>query len=196
MPEPPAACRTEPKPAEPLPSLEDLTADSDLSAFLREGVPAALKNAAMRKMWSLDPAIRDYIGPSEYAWDFNQPGSMAGFGPLEREQVGRGFPVDGEPGRCPPIQEAATASEAPPAAAAVQSDKPRALGGEPVQPPDMPTRRQPANEVAVDRRTAAEETGLRNRRHASPAPPWRRLAAIRQAFLARNSYRWRGCNSP
>jgi hypothetical protein len=70
------------EPAEPLPSLDDLTAESDLAAFLREGVPAALRNAAMRKMWSLDPVVRDYVGPSEYAWDFNRPGSMAGFGAL------------------------------------------------------------------------------------------------------------------
>ena len=69
--------------AEPLPRLEDLTGESDLSAFLREGVPEALRSAALRKVWSLDPAIRDYIGPSEYAWDFNQPGSMAGFGSLD-----------------------------------------------------------------------------------------------------------------
>lgn len=67
----------------PLPDLEGLTAKSDLSDFLRNDVPSALKNAAMRKMWSLDPVIRDYVGPSEYAWDFNQPGSMAGFGPLD-----------------------------------------------------------------------------------------------------------------
>jgi hypothetical protein len=71
------------EPAEPLPRVEDLTAQSDLSAFLRKGVPKMLKSAALRKMWSLDPAIRDYIGPSEYAWDFNKPGSMAGFGPLK-----------------------------------------------------------------------------------------------------------------
>jgi hypothetical protein len=76
----------EPDAGDPLPSLEDLTAESDLSAFLREGVPKALKSAALRKMWSLDPAIREYIGPSEYAWDFNQPGSMAGFGPLDANE--------------------------------------------------------------------------------------------------------------
>ena len=70
-----------------MPSLKDLTAAGDLSAFLRDGVPTALKNAAMRKMWSLDPAIRDHIGLSEYAWDFNQPGSMGGFGPLEAGKV-------------------------------------------------------------------------------------------------------------
>lgn len=67
---------------EPLPRLEELVADSDLSPFLRKGVPAALKNSALRKMWSLDPAIRDFVGPAEYAWDFNTPGSMPGFGPL------------------------------------------------------------------------------------------------------------------
>src|SRR5690606_29073749 len=29
----------------------------------------------------------DYVGPSEYAWDFNQPGSMAGFGPLDAKRT-------------------------------------------------------------------------------------------------------------
>lgn len=71
------------EPPQPLPRLEDLTADSDLTAFLKKGVPLALKSAALRKMWSIDPGIRDYVGPAEYAWDFNQPGSMAGFGPLD-----------------------------------------------------------------------------------------------------------------
>lgn len=78
-------------PAEPLPRLEDLTAESDLTAFLKKGVPSALRNAALRKIWSLDPAIRDYVGPSEYAWDFNQPGSMAGFGPLDAKETVVGF---------------------------------------------------------------------------------------------------------
>ncbi|HET8726461.1 MAG TPA: DUF3306 domain-containing protein [Alphaproteobacteria bacterium] len=67
---------------EPLPSVEDLTAESDLTAFLREGVPEFLRTAALRKMWSLDPKIRDHIGLSECAWDFNQPGSIPGFGPI------------------------------------------------------------------------------------------------------------------
>ncbi len=63
---------------EPLPHLEDLTAESDVAAFLKKGVPLALKHAALRKAWSLDPGIRDFVGPSEYAWDFNKPGSMGG----------------------------------------------------------------------------------------------------------------------
>ena len=76
---PPAA-----SPPEPLPRLEDLTAESDLAAFLRKGVPDALKNAALRKMWSLDPAIRDHVGLAECAWDFNRPESIPGFGPLTK----------------------------------------------------------------------------------------------------------------
>ncbi|MGX9115826.1 DUF3306 domain-containing protein [Mesorhizobium sp. BHbsci] len=102
------------EPAESLPRVEDLTAESDLSAFLRKGVPKMLKRAALRRMWSLDPAIRDHIGPSEYAWDFNRPGSMAGFGPLKESSepvvdflstLSGGNPAD--PAR------AAMASEAP-----------------------------------------------------------------------------------
>lgn len=79
------------EPPEPLPRIEDLTADSDLTAFLKKGVPMALKSAALRKMWSIDPSIRDYVGPAEYAWDFNQPGSMAGFGPLDPKKSVVGF---------------------------------------------------------------------------------------------------------
>lgn len=67
-------------PVQPLPSLDDLTAEDNLSAFLRQGVPEALKKAALRRMWSLDPAIRDHVGLAEYAWDFNDPASIPGFG--------------------------------------------------------------------------------------------------------------------
>ena len=65
---------------EPLPRIEDLTAESDMSVFLQAGVPQALKMAALRRAWSLDPAIRDYVGPAEYAHDFNNPATIPGFG--------------------------------------------------------------------------------------------------------------------
>ena len=70
-----------------LPRIEDLTAGGDLTPFLRKGVPEVLKRAAMRRMWSLDPAIRDYVGPSEYAWDFNDPSSIPGFGPAAADSA-------------------------------------------------------------------------------------------------------------
>lgn len=62
-----------------LPRIEDLTSASDITAFLRKGVPTALRNAALRRMWSLDPAIRDYIGPVDYGWDWNTPGGVPDF---------------------------------------------------------------------------------------------------------------------
>lgn len=102
--------------SEPLPRIEDLTAESDLAAFLREGVPLALKIAAMRKMWSLNPAIRDYVGPAEYAWDFNQPGSMAGFGPLETKETVVSFLSKTVRATETGADEAATGPQAPPAA--------------------------------------------------------------------------------
>ncbi|MDX0430804.1 DUF3306 domain-containing protein [Sinorhizobium medicae] len=76
---------------EPLPRLDDLTAESDVAAFLKKGVPMALKHAALRKVWSLDPGIRDFVGPSEYAWDFNKVASMGGFGPLDANETVVGF---------------------------------------------------------------------------------------------------------
>lgn len=64
-----------------LPRIEDLTEGSDIRAFLRAGVPRVLRNAAMRKMWMLTPAIRDYRDPAvDYAWDWNTPGGVPGDG--------------------------------------------------------------------------------------------------------------------
>jgi hypothetical protein len=66
-----------------LPAIESITAETDIRAFLAAGVPAELTRAALRRMWTSDPKIRDFVGLADYDWDFNQPGSMAGFGPLE-----------------------------------------------------------------------------------------------------------------
>jgi len=65
-----------------LPSLDSIGATSDITPFLQAGVPSALKHAALRRAWSADPAIRDYIGPADYAWDFTDPNAMPGFGDL------------------------------------------------------------------------------------------------------------------
>jgi hypothetical protein len=63
-----------------LPPIDELTIGSDLAPFLRPGIPSALRAAALRRMWSLDPEIRDFIGCVEYQWDFNTPGGLpAGF---------------------------------------------------------------------------------------------------------------------
>ncbi|QCI67909.1 DUF3306 domain-containing protein [Phreatobacter stygius] len=66
-----------------LPAIQDLVAGQDLSAFMRPGVPLDLRNQALRRMWSIDPAIRDFVGEAlDYAYDYNTPGAISGFGPL------------------------------------------------------------------------------------------------------------------
>lgn len=64
-----------------LPRIEDLVEGSDIKAFLRAGVPRALRSAALRRVWMLTPAIRDYKNPAvDYAWDWNTPGGVPGDG--------------------------------------------------------------------------------------------------------------------
>lgn len=87
-----------------LPPVESLTAESDVTGFLRRGVPAPLRNAAMRRAWSLDPVIRDYIGPADYAWDFNAPDTIPGFSATLGGDLAKliaqatGHPLPPEPG--------------------------------------------------------------------------------------------------
>src|SRR5919204_4393060 len=66
-----------------LPPLDSITAETDIRAYLAPGVPAEVTRAALRRAWAADPKIRDFVGLSENAWDFNAPGGVAGFGPLE-----------------------------------------------------------------------------------------------------------------
>jgi hypothetical protein len=95
-----------------LPKVEDLTPESDIRSFLRKGVPQLLRNAALRRMWSLDPAIRDYVSEArEYAYDWNVPGGVPGNGPLlpsddVGEMLGRIF------GDAPRIPDAAAGTAA------------------------------------------------------------------------------------
>jgi hypothetical protein len=71
-----------------LPPIEEITATTDIRAFLAPGVPSELRLAALRRAWSADPAIRDFIGLAENQWDFNAPDGVPGFGSLiDPEQV-------------------------------------------------------------------------------------------------------------
>lgn len=65
-----------------LPPIESIGADTNIRAFLAEGVPAELKRAALRRVWVSDPAIRDFVGLQENDWDFTKPETIPGFGNL------------------------------------------------------------------------------------------------------------------
>lgn len=126
-----------------LPPPESLTAESDIRPFLDRRVPAALRQAALRRIWSLDPAIRDFIGPADYAWDYNAPdGGVPGFAPTLGEEARRllaqaiGLDHPEEPAPAPAPRAAAdTASpEAPCRAAGGEAGAPEP----PLSPPDAP----------------------------------------------------------
>ncbi len=172
------------EPAEPLPRVEDLTAESDLSAFLRKGVPKALKSAALRKMWSLDPAIRDYVGPSEYAWDFNQPGSMAGFGPLDAKEsvvgffstISSGAPADLARAAATfhgPEDSVQTAAVSPDADAVIPADGrgDPVLATESVSPPNQPASPEPLAPVGAEAATEPAEPTKSGEFLPTTAPP-------------------------
>lgn len=66
-----------------LPSLDSITATTDMRVFMHPAVPDSVRNAALRKLWSVDPAIRDFVSPAlDYAYDWNTPGGAPGYGAL------------------------------------------------------------------------------------------------------------------
>jgi len=83
------------KPEEPaldpasLPPLESIGAESDIRAFLQPGVPPELMRAALRRAWSADPTIRDFVGLVENGWDFNDANAVPGFGAIEPGEIAR-----------------------------------------------------------------------------------------------------------
>jgi hypothetical protein len=100
-----------------LPPIESLEAGSDIRAFLQKNVPPDLTRAALRRAWSADPAIRDFVGLSENAWDFNAPDSIRGFGPLEMSDEMRRTLADimGEQTEASPDTPSASAESVQPA---------------------------------------------------------------------------------
>lgn len=66
-----------------LPPLDSIGAETDISAFLKAGVPGDLRLAALRRAWLSDPAIRDFKGLAENDWDFTIPNAQMGFGDID-----------------------------------------------------------------------------------------------------------------
>lgn len=119
-----------------LPPVESLTIESDFAAFLRKEVPEALKRAALRKAWSLDPAIRDFIGPADYAWDYNAPDGVPGasldLGGNVKEMLARIFSAaEGSPVAAP----AAEPDAQPPAPPVEEAPRPTPIAVAEIPPP-------------------------------------------------------------
>lgn len=67
---------------EELPDVETLTYESDFTAFLRQGVPDLVKQAALRKLWASDPVLANLDGLNDY-----DPQSMVFFEEVVAEPI-------------------------------------------------------------------------------------------------------------
>jgi hypothetical protein len=156
---------------ESLPPIESISAETDITMFMRTGVPEPLKHAALRRAWSADPAIRDFMGPTENYWDAAGPDGIPGFGDLDpnldvRRMVSELFgetprqetPTESETDRVDspalPIQNRAEATEVP--------------QGSPTRPEDIPQRDENAA-AQTEPPEAAPEKKI-SRRHGGAMP--------------------------
>ncbi|MEO1102561.1 MAG: DUF3306 domain-containing protein [Pseudomonadota bacterium] len=82
--------------AHDLPDPDSLQQGDDFSAFLREGVPDALRNRALRRLWGSNPVLANLDGLIDYGADFTDSALVPKV--LNTAYtVGRGFVTPDEP---------------------------------------------------------------------------------------------------
>ena len=157
-----------------LPSLESITGETDITAFLRKGIPQDLSRAALRRAWETDPAIRDFIGLAENAWDFNDPNAMPGFGPLDCTEEQLAALLERVVGgvRSAADHLAAAVSEQADQAELAASNETREADAdpEPVHVLEDSPRTLAAVQPQTTERTAEEQHAARPRTHGSALP--------------------------
>ena len=126
-----------------LPAIDELTAESDFTAFLRAGVPEELKRQALRKLWRSDPVFANLDGLVEYGEDFGaafrNPGPVATL-----FRIGRGMPgpedMEEQPDAAAPrpdqVEAAGESDSAPAKPDAVSEAPPAATNDDPSKDPN------------------------------------------------------------
>lgn len=168
------AAETPPLPDRPpgdaasLPPLASIGAESDITGFLAPDVPPDLARAALRRAWSADPAIRDFIGLSENSWDFTAPGGVPGFAALDADEVRRllAQAIGEPPAAAAPAAERAPDDRTPAADQPVDQEADAAPDRDPgPEPPALPAE---ADDAAPQHETAERTTPPR--RHGGALP--------------------------
>jgi hypothetical protein len=159
-----------------LPPVESLTAESDIAGFLRKGVPQALRNAALRRAWALDPEIRDYVGDArDYAYDWNVPGGVPGTGPMDpgtdvaqmvKDVFGRSHDAETMEGAAQAAPAAAVAQDAPGAEPLGTGD---VAGVQAADESDAEPEPEPVHTRAMDGEVGAPKPRTR---HGGAKPVW------------------------
>jgi putative acetyltransferase len=103
-----------------------LDAKSDYARFLTKGVPEAIKQKALRKLWASDPVFSQIEPFQEYAGDFTDAAVAVPAGTLKTAyRVGKGFLSDEEVAAWEKLghpEEATVAAAAPEAAVAIAEE--------------------------------------------------------------------------
>jgi len=175
--DPPAQPLTEEERRALLPPIEQITAKTDIRAFMQEGVPTALRNAALRRAWAADPLIARYEDPArDYFWDWNAPGGVpGGGGSLDPGRVARMLrditgpeeqpQAESSPEGDQPAQEGrADAAEGATAAAE------HAPAPSPAPPPAGPDTAAPAPQASGNAPRNADAPAPMRRRHGGAVP--------------------------
>ncbi|MCG8543059.1 MAG: DUF3306 domain-containing protein [Alphaproteobacteria bacterium] len=105
-----------------LPDIDSMDENSDFSVFMQDGIPDALRNRALRKLWQTDPAFNVVDGLVEYGEDFTDLTAVAesvktaykvGKGMVEDEETADA--KDAETDAEPAVEAATTPREIDPA---------------------------------------------------------------------------------
>jgi hypothetical protein len=150
-----------------LPPIESITGIVDVRAFLAPGVPEELTRAALRRVWTTDPTIRDFVGIAENQGDFTAPDGVLGFGSLPFTPELREM-VAGLIGDAPVIRHSQ-----PPASSAADGSTTREVHGVSADAPFDNCAAMPMSDAAADD-VVSQEIGLSapnaNRRHGGAVP--------------------------
>jgi hypothetical protein len=123
-----------------LPSIESIGPATDIKGFLQKGVPLDLTRAALRRAWSQDPAIRNFIEVAENQWDFASGTDIPGFGSLDAgTDVGQMVAdIMGDLGKCQPDAVSAQALPVDQTTQHLVERAPHQVAELSEQPPEMP----------------------------------------------------------
>ncbi|MGX1320094.1 hypothetical protein AB7M17_003547 [Bradyrhizobium sp. USDA 377] len=156
-----------------LPSIDSITSATDIKAFLHKAIPQELTRAALRRAWSADPAIRDFVGLAENAWDFNDPSAMPGFGPLDCseaelaafvDRIIGGISKSAETLAETPVEVADSSPELPP----VERSSVEIVAEDEARPEPAPA--PAATQLTVAESTGSEQLSIPRRTHGGALP--------------------------
>src|SRR5262245_48138334 len=172
-----------------LPSLDSISAATDIRPFLAPGVPVELTRAALRRAWTMDPSIRDFVGLAENQWDFTAPGGVPGLGTLaDTEQIRRLVAkvigdAEPQPATAAPAEPHAIASAKTAAASINESADPE---GTEEAPKTVAMESSHVLQCSSDADPSGEvndEKVNRQRRHGSALPQCQRLRPIARDYM-------------